>query len=129
MWPLFVSLSSGSSIQRCAVAFEAEWIDVWSSFELLERGDQPRRVAGELHARRVGEVLPLAAHRELHDVGDDRGEDQQHEPEDHEHDAERVVLVVVASARRRKNMKRRKKSESSAIIPTIVTVSVITRMS
>ena len=30
--PLFVSLSSGSSIHSCAVAFDAEWIDVWSSF-------------------------------------------------------------------------------------------------
>ena len=26
------SVSSGSSIQRCAVAFDAEWTTVWSSF-------------------------------------------------------------------------------------------------
>ena len=76
-----LSVSRGSSIQRCAVALDAVWMTVVSSFSFFERGDEPGRIARERHARRVGEVLALAAHRELHEPGDDRREDQQHEPE------------------------------------------------
>ena len=47
--------------------------------QLLERRDEPGRVAGELHAGHVGERLPLAAHGRLHDPGDQRRQDQQRE--------------------------------------------------
>ena len=45
--------------------------------ELLERGAQTRRVPRELHPGRVGEELALAAHRELHELRRERGEDQE----------------------------------------------------
>src|SRR5436309_65012 len=68
------------------------------AFQLLEGRDQSGRVTSELHPRCVGEELTLAAHGGLHDQRDDRGEYQQYEPDDHEHDGERVVAVVVVTA-------------------------------
>src|SRR3954447_6238050 len=40
--------------------------------QLLERGDEPRRVAGQLDAGHVGQRLAPAAHGELHELGDER---------------------------------------------------------
>src|SRR5581483_10967933 len=68
--------------------------------QLLERGDQARRVAGELDAGEVGERLAPAADGELHQLRDERREDQQQEPEDGEGHRERgdedVVVLDVA---------------------------------
>ena len=69
--------------------------------ELLERGDEPGRVAGELHAGHVGQRLAPAAHGGLHDPADERREDQQREAEDGEDGREpaaAAVVVVVAVA-------------------------------
>src|SRR5947209_5256214 len=67
--------------------------------QLLESGDKPRRVAGQLHAGHVGERLALAADGQLHELRDERGEDQQ---DDAEHGQEgsgaAVALVAVATA-------------------------------
>ena len=66
--PFFAWLrSSGFLDPEVRGAPSTRWIDRLVVLELLERRDQPRRVARELHARRVGEELALAAHRELHE--------------------------------------------------------------
>ena len=49
--------------------------------ELFERRDQSWRVAGQLAGADVGQRLTLARDRRLHRLGDDRGEDQQREPD------------------------------------------------
>ena len=70
--------------------------------ELLERGDEPGRVAGELHAGHVGEGLAPAAHRRLHGPTDERRQDQQGEADEGEDDREpaaaAAVVAVVAVA-------------------------------
>ena len=95
--PTFLlSVSSGSSIQRCAVAFDAVWMTVVSSLSFFERGDEAGRVPRQRHAGGVGEVLALPADRELHEPGDDRREDQQDDADDREDRADRVVALVAA---------------------------------
>ena len=69
--------------------------------ELLERGDEAGRVAGELHAGHVGEGLAPPAHGRLHRPTDERREDQQREADEGEDDREpaaAAVVVVVAVA-------------------------------
>ena len=56
----------GCSIQRWAVAREPECDDRLVVLQLLQRGDQPRRVPGHLDAGEVGQRLAPAADRELH---------------------------------------------------------------
>ena len=99
--------------------------------QLLERGDEPGRVAGELHAGDVGQGLALAAHRGLHDACDQRREDQQDEAEDGE-DRQRPPPSRSSLPRLRpipNHRKRTPTSEASAMTPTRVTASVETRMS
>ena len=65
--------------------------------QLLERGDQPRRIARQQHARHVGLVLTPAADRQLHHRRDDRRAAPAGEPEDREDRAERTGVVVVVA--------------------------------
>src|SRR5918994_41397 len=64
--------------------------------ELLERRDQPRRVASELDAARIGQQLPAPAHCELHEERDERRQDQEREGENHENDAGTSAVGAVA---------------------------------
>ena len=71
----------GSSIQRWAVAREWACDDRVVVPQLLQGGDEPGRVARHLDGGDVGQRLPPAADRELHDPGDERRQQQEAEPE------------------------------------------------
>ena len=66
------SAAAGCSIHRWAVRVAGGVDDRRVVPQLLQRGDEPRRVAGHLDARHVGQRLAAPAHRELHHRGDDR---------------------------------------------------------
>ena len=70
--------------------------------DLRERALEPGRVAGELHARRVGQVLALAADGELHQPSEDRRQDRQHDRhhEEHDLDAAPTTSLAIAAATR-----------------------------
>ena len=71
-----------------------------SSFSSAAR--ERHRIAGELRPGRVGQELPLPAHRHRQDPGDDRRDDQGEEPE-HEHDeAERIAAALAVLLLRRR---------------------------
>ena len=72
---------TGCSIQRWAVAARRRVHDGRVVPELLEGGDQAGRVAGQHDAAHVGQRLPPAAHRRLHQPAGQRGEQQQDEAE------------------------------------------------
>src|SRR5205085_3497642 len=63
--------------------------------QLLERGDEARRITRERYPRDVGQRLTPATYRELHELGHDRREDQQRKTDEGE-DLAAVVVVVVA---------------------------------
>ncbi len=66
--------------------------------DLLERVRQPERVARELDARRVGQVLAVTRDGDLDEHGGDRREDRQHDGDDEEDRARAAALVAVAPA-------------------------------
>src|SRR4051812_36612190 len=70
------------------------------ALELLERADQPGRVARQRDAADVGEGLAATAHRALHDAPDDRSEDQQEEPQEGDDRAGAAAVAVVVAMTR-----------------------------
>ena len=121
----------GCSIHRWAVACVRRVDDRRVVLQLLERRDQARRVAGQLDAGHVGQRLALAADRDLHQLGDERGEDEQDEADDGE-DGVGAAVVVRSPPRPRPpphHIMRMPMSDSRAMAPTSVTASVDTRMS
>ena len=62
----------GFSKYRCWVARLATSSGSWSSAIFASACSRPSRVPGQLDARRVGEVLALAADRQLDEPGEDR---------------------------------------------------------
>ena len=50
---------------------------VWSSRSFSRADTMPGRVPGDLHGGEVGQRLPAAADRQLHELGDDRRQDQE----------------------------------------------------
>ena len=65
---------------------------------LCQRPFEPVRVPGQLHGRRVGEVLALATDRQLHEPGDDGGENRQHDRDDEHDQLPTPTAVSVAAA-------------------------------
>jgi hypothetical protein len=66
---------------------------------LVGRDDRERpleavRVAGQLHGRRVGEVLALAAHGELYEPGGNRREDRQDDRDDEDKGLEAAAAPI-----------------------------------
>ena len=99
--------------------------------DVVQRPRQAERVARELDAAGVGQVLAAPRDRELHAVGGQRGEDGEHEGDDHEDGAGLVVGVCRRAAAREppQKLQRRKKSATRAIMPTRMPTSVAKRMS
>ena len=90
---------------RCWVAREATSRTSLSEAIVGQRALEPVRVAGQLDRRRVGEVLALAADRELDEPRRDRGDDGQDDRDDEEDDLESAsaaAAVAVALAGRRR---------------------------
>ncbi|OLB17671.1 MAG: hypothetical protein AUH12_03965 [Gemmatimonadetes bacterium 13_2_20CM_69_8] len=67
------------------------------ALDLLEGARERQRVASELSAHGVREVLPLAAHTQREQLGDDRCQQPGDEPHDGEHQQERARLPLVAA--------------------------------
>src|SRR5947199_4550458 len=66
-------------------------------FDLLERARERERVARELRAHGVGQVLAFAAHRQREDLRDDRREDPREDPH-HEQDREQRAGTTLLPA-------------------------------
>ena len=72
--------------------------DLLVAGDLRERLLEAVRVAGQLDRRRVGEVLALAADRQLDEPRDDRGEDREDDrEEEHDHHQSPTALVPIAA--------------------------------
>ena len=85
-------------MQRCAAPRGDRAGGTGSGRQLLQRRRERHRIAGELRPGRVGQELPLAAHRHRQNPGDDRRDDQGQQPE-HQHDqAERIPPALAATA-------------------------------
>ena len=98
----------------------------------LERPRQAERVARELHAGGVREVLALARDGELHRVGGERRQDREHDGDEHEDGAAVAAGLAAPPApppKPLKKLQRRKKSAMRAIMPTRMPTSVAKRMS
>ena len=72
--------------------------------ELFEGRGERQGVTRELRARRIGQILALAAHRHRKDPRDDRRHDQGQQPEPEQEDRERVpALAALTTSRRRRS--------------------------
>ena len=83
------------------------------SADLLERAGYPRRIAGELDRRGVGEKLALAAHRGLDEIAHE-GADEAHQHQDAADDEQHLGGVAPAApALQRAAVKRRTEQDAA----------------
>src|SRR5207245_2819511 len=67
------------------------------ALDLLQRARERERVAGELRAHRVSEILALAADAEGEQLRDERGEDPGDDPHHQEDEEQRAGAAFLAS--------------------------------